>query len=436
MTTLPRSLRDLGHSARQASDSQIMKLVRMVDGLPTRGAADAILEPVRARLKHLRPERPLNLSRLLFLPLDAVLVNARDWRPGPGQVPRTAIAPLVSALRVTEARVFERVEGVLAGFSFSNGQMVSELGTVLWAAAARSLPGLPPAGWTEAGLPLHAFPIIVDICRPLWRHGSALWKLRLAAVDGLREQELRIAFRQVAQDGPEAVATALSALLPYVLNPAETIATVGGLDRSLAVVAEQVLDKYLAGVDAGLSHQDLSAMASAAIRFARVLEDLDKAASPEKPKRAQLLHGLRQTAADACAARVKGRLYPDLMQPLSEAIAAEAVTDADLDALEKSAAALRSIASSGRGLRRDGGFDQALAPAVALLEGALVTVKTAPTRFCVVDALRILEIISGSTIAGEYLRLVTGEPRSGGGDTTSNWQSTAPGREHNQRESS
>lgn len=404
MNTLPKSLRDLGHAARQATDNQIIKLVSMVDAMPERGAADAILGPVRARLKHLRPERTLNVSRLLFLPLDAVLLNARDWRPAPGQVPRTAIAPLLQALRGAEPRVFQAVEDALAGQSLRNGHLVSELGAALWTAAARSFPDRPPAGWAEAGLPVQGFPFIAQTCRPLWQHGPALWKLRLAAADGLREQDLRIAFRAVAQDGPEAVGIVLSALLPYVVNPAQMIAIVGGLDRSLAGIAEQVLDKYLAGISPDLDFSDLTAVATAAERFALVLEDLDSATGRDRPKRAQLLHSLRQAAAEACAERLSDQVNAHLVQPLERLAAAASVSDTEVEALEKSATALRSIANSGRGLRQGGGFDQALAPAIALLERILPGLPPAPDRYAFADALRVLEILAGSAVAARHRR--------------------------------
>lgn len=404
MSPLPKPLRELGHAARQASDSQIMKLVSMVDGLPMRGQADAILEPVRARLKHLRPARPLNVARLLFLPLDAVLTNARDWRPGQGQVPRTAISPLVAALRAAEPRIFQAVEEALAGKSLSHGQLVSELGAALWTASARSFPGEPPAGWAETGLPAQAFAPIARICRPLWQHGPAFWKLRLAGIDGPREQDLRITFRAVAADGPEAVATVLSALLPYVVHPAQLIAVVGGLDRGMAGIAEQVLDKYLAGIDPDLDFSDLQAVAAAAERFALVLEDLDSASTRDKPKRAQLLHSLRQTAADACAARLEEQVAAHLVQPLLRLTTAASVSDEEVEAVERSAIALRSIANSGRGLRQTGGFDQALRPAIDLLERALPALPTSPERYALADGLRVLEILAGSAVAARYRR--------------------------------
>ncbi|HEY4254029.1 MAG TPA: hypothetical protein VGM87_22670 [Roseomonas sp.] len=404
MNPLPKSLRDLGLAARQASDRQLMELVGMVDRLPARGAADAVLQPVRARLKHLRPERPLTLARLLFLPLDAVLVGAQDWRPGQRQIPRTAIAPLIPALRAAEPLAFQAAEAALAGRSLRDGQLISELGATLWAAGARGFPAQPPAGWGEAGLPATAFPPIAGICRQLWQHGSAIWTLRLAGGEGPPERALRLAFHTVVPDGPAVVGLVLSALLPHVTQPAQMAATVGGLHSSLSGIAEQVLDSYLVGIKPDLDRPDLAAVAEAAGRFVQVLEDLDRATSRDRPKRAQLLHSLRQAAADACAGRLAAHVDARLMQPLRRLVAAPRVSDTEVEQLESTAIALQSIVQSGRGLRPGGGFDQALAPAIALLEGILPSLPATPARYAAADGLRLLEILAGSAMAARNPR--------------------------------
>ena len=65
----------------------------MVDAMPNRGAADQLIAPLRARLAHLRPPRPLRFARLLFLPLDPLIVPAARWRAAQPAIPRTVIPP-------------------------------------------------------------------------------------------------------------------------------------------------------------------------------------------------------------------------------------------------------------------------------------------------------------------------------------------------------
>ena len=82
-------------------------------------------------------------------------------------------------------------------------------------------------------------------------------------------------------------------------------------------------------------------------------------------------------------------------------------------ALEKSAMALRSIASSGRGLRRGTDFERSLAPVVTLLLQALPDLKPDPKYFQPVDALRIIEILCGSPFAEKHARAKLRVPGSG-----------------------
>src|ERR1700712_791706 len=84
---------DLSSELRDAADSKILKVTRMIDLLPRRGEADLLLEPVRHRLAALRPARPLTWVRLLFTPFDSMLVPAAGWRPGDLSVPRSLLRP-------------------------------------------------------------------------------------------------------------------------------------------------------------------------------------------------------------------------------------------------------------------------------------------------------------------------------------------------------
>ena len=73
-------LRRLHHGLSTAPDMQIAKVVAVVDALEVRGAADEMIEPLRPRLPQLRLPRPLRFSRLLFMPLDVLIVSNPAWR--------------------------------------------------------------------------------------------------------------------------------------------------------------------------------------------------------------------------------------------------------------------------------------------------------------------------------------------------------------------
>ncbi len=72
----------------EAADRQLIEVVALIDAMADRGGADALVAPVRARLQRLNPRRPLRFSRLLFLPLDPVIVAGPEWRRDAIGIPR------------------------------------------------------------------------------------------------------------------------------------------------------------------------------------------------------------------------------------------------------------------------------------------------------------------------------------------------------------
>src|SRR6185437_13356228 len=111
----PPQTREMQRNLIAARDEQITRVVAVVDALADRSAADALIAPLRPRLQQLRPPRPIRLARLLFLPLDPLIVPAPRWRPGDPLVPRTALTPLADLVRSTDGAVVTRVEASLAG---------------------------------------------------------------------------------------------------------------------------------------------------------------------------------------------------------------------------------------------------------------------------------------------------------------------------------
>jgi len=395
----PRILRELQHAARQATNGQLFRLTQTLDVLPQRAVAEAVMDAVRPRLRHLRPARPLNLARLLFLPLDPLLAEPRDWRPGQGLVPRSAILPMAEHLRAVEPSLVTGLDARIAGAKLTDEVLAAEQGALLWPAAAKALPRKPPAGWEEAGLPDQHFAEVARICAALWRHGPALWRLRMAARDGPPEASLRPAFRVIAADGAEAMELCLGALLPYAAHPARMVAVVAGLNQALASPAERALDRYLSGVSPGLEGADLEGMADAAARFARTLRDLDSALTRDKPKRAQQLQALRMSAAQCCNERLEQEMARRLTEPLAALVAATAPPDAAVEALEHAAMALRGIGDSTRRLHASGASEKLFAPVIAQLTALAVRLPKAGSGFLRADALRLLEILAGTSVA-------------------------------------
>jgi hypothetical protein len=151
-----------------APDAKLGRIVGMLDSLTDRGAADALLEAARPRLRSIRPARPLRFTRLLSLPVEPVLVAPEDWHARADRIPRHALAPIGNAMRDVLGDMAEDIEAEALGHTMANEALVAKLGRCLWPrAAVAKLPPLPP-GWIAAGLPPSAAAAALVLCRRLW----------------------------------------------------------------------------------------------------------------------------------------------------------------------------------------------------------------------------------------------------------------------------
>ncbi len=396
-------VRELARTAVQASDAQLLRLVHMLDTMPSRGQADLILAPLRPRLRRLRPPRPLALMRLLFVPMDAVLVPARDWRPGRGQVPRTALPPLAAALEAQHLAVFAQAQQALAGRTMADHHLISEWGGKLWLLAGESLTARPPPGWEQTGLPESAYASVALICRTLWRYGPMLWRLRLAGPDGPPEALARPVLRGVAADGPEALGVALAALLPFAAQPGALTQMAAAMGRQLSAIADQALDRFLADTPPTLAPEELEAAPDALERLATVLEDLEASLPPSKPQRQQQVAGLRQAAGTACLRRLEQEGGPQLAQTLAQLAARPVVEDHEVELLEEKAAVLRAMVDAARRLERGPLADKALRPSITMLTQLATRLPVKGSGLRRADALRLLELLGEGEAAARLL---------------------------------
>jgi hypothetical protein len=156
-------MRKLVRELASARDAQIAQVVALIDSMQERGTADALIEPLRARLRQLRPERPLRFGRLLFLPLDPVIADGRGWRPGMPSVPRPALGPLLAIAQ--RGLAVQQIEAEIRGRSHGDAAAVRRAGGLLWPQAAALLKAAVSAptdrAWNEAGLPADAFAPVI-----------------------------------------------------------------------------------------------------------------------------------------------------------------------------------------------------------------------------------------------------------------------------------
>ena len=152
------AIREVSRGLVQASDERILRVVTMLDAMPHRGEADQVLAPLRPRLARLRPPRPLRFARLLFLPLDPLIVPAGRWRPEHLTLPRTAIPPIAAMVESALGPIGASVAAMIQGHTTRDHAILEEAGSLLWHAASTLLADPPPAaGWDRTGLALSVY---------------------------------------------------------------------------------------------------------------------------------------------------------------------------------------------------------------------------------------------------------------------------------------
>jgi hypothetical protein len=152
-------LRRLHHGLATAPDLQIAKVVAVVDALESRGAADEMIEPLRSRLPQLRLPRPLRFSRLLFMPLDVLIVANPAWRRDASTIPRSIVAPVADMLQNAMGGDAAVIEGAIKGRTTAHIKVVYDAGRALWSAASGILGAAtrPPPNWAKTHLPTDCF---------------------------------------------------------------------------------------------------------------------------------------------------------------------------------------------------------------------------------------------------------------------------------------
>ncbi len=227
-----------------------------------------------------------------------------------------------------------------------------------------------------------------------------MWLLRLAAEDGPPGETARALLTPIAAADPGALDAVLACLLPFCARPAQLALAAGA--------AGPALDRYLATAEPGVEGaESLEASAQAAERFAAALEDIAAAApegGPEARERLRRLHALRRETAVACRRELATEANTRLVTPLRAALVAlTEADDAEMEALEETGRAVRSLADTAGRLDGQPASAPAIDDALALLRGVLRQagggVGGGAGGLGRVDALRLIEILAGPEAA-------------------------------------
>ena len=339
--TSPASLRALQSAIEGAGDEQIVRIVDLVDTMD-RQDAETIMAPLRARLRLLRLERPLQLNRLLGIPLESVLIDGPRWRPSAAAFPRSALQPLCDAIALRAPELIGRVEPMIAGVNTRDAARVRAAGEIFWPGAGAALKEAsdPPASWARTALPPASFPRLAAAAGVCLTAALKLDALRDPTLNRAHvESSLTALLRQAASVSPLAWSMLLVVMfcaLPEAQAPRDAVLSQGASDLRLAAeAAQQQIWAWIeaAGISAPRNLND----AAAALRERGAVLNALAGSRTQRPRAAAQQADLRAAYTQYLSDAARERLITPLAD-LSTSLGDEAMT-----ALEEQARGLRRL---------------------------------------------------------------------------------------------
>ncbi len=389
-----------------AGDAQVRRVVDMIELLPDRGAMDALIAPLRPRLARLRPPRKLRFPRLLFYPLDPLIVPAAQWRRGALLLPRTCILPLAAQVLAAMGADGAAIEAAIEGHTTDETCLIQRVGAPLWTSAAAILADARPAAdWTEqTGLAPADHRDLARGVAALLAQAAAIEPLAQTCRDGRALQSAPSA-RQIepiigatATKFPEALPLLLALLLARLpcagdllrLSRQAGSASYGqalrvGIDRAVGMTLEQLDGSGFATLtDPGA---DLADLAGRIGEVAGLLGELGE--DSPRPDRLAKIDAIRRRLDTSCRSRFTLTLDEVVTRPLrgaDEKPLDPQVLEAELRALRRFDAAARRLGGSE--------VYEAQLRAAATLAGA-----SDRPELTLVDRARLVELLAGPEAA-------------------------------------
>jgi hypothetical protein len=368
-------LRSLRSKIAASNDDNILRVLEVIDSLSSRGEADSLIAPLRKRMAELRPRRKLSLARLLFTPLNPLIVSVNDWAPDAPAIPRTAIAPMVRKVqRHFGEEQTARINGVVSQHSTDEPlATIVSIGADLWRDAAVILSNADvPDGWQHhSGLRECDYLPLARAVSALLSQAARLLQTAVKASAGIKPDAANLLeiVGAVAQSGSQAAAM-LIVLGMHWLPHAELflrLAEQFSRDQknpSFAKVTDAAVEFLLSEMsDSPISGAGLAMAANEVKRSAALLEDL-LASSTYKPQRKSRVEEARKTIDAACRDRFATELSTNLMGRCSELTTADADT---IEQFENTARELRRFESAARRLGGGEHYDSKLRQAMQAL---------------------------------------------------------------------
>jgi hypothetical protein len=403
-----RELGELHKSLASAQDSQIARLVAMVDRLQDRGVVDDLVAPFRPRLAMMRPARPLRFIRLLFTPLDPLIVPAPRWRPGAPCLPRTALPALAQAAHDTMGEEARQIDGMIAAHTTRDVAVIGQAGALLWPCAAQALVrSTVPAAWRQTGLPASVYPAIALNVAAVLDQVLELQTLRAEAELGvpLRFAGLLAMLRQVNAGRPEALGLLIALILARLPEAAPLLrkagTDIGGAAAAgVRVATEQAKSSLLERLEAEGGAESIVVRADLADAGAEVRRIETLLRGMETDGGSYRTGDIRRRLDAICRTRFASGLQREFLQPLETL--APGADDMAVVRLEEAARGLRELGAEGRRFGSGELYDR-------LLRQTTDAVKAIPPNDALTasDKVRLVEILAGPDEAWTMLEGAT-----------------------------
>jgi hypothetical protein len=389
-------LREMRRALADAGDERMLQVLRYVDALSDRGRADGLVAPLRQRLRQLRPARPLRFARLLFAPMDPVIVDAAAWRSGTPCLSRSMILPLSALVSRALPHETAAAEAIGIALDLSAVERVCAAGAVLWQPAAAVLrTAAEPPEWRSNALPPALFPPMaaaVAVCLDMVHRLDALADPTMQ--NGEREFGLADVLRAAEQVGPLAWGMQLTIVLqrfPLAEAAHKASRRADAVLRGAAVSAQTAAWGWIEAAADDLSFAEPAEAATDLHRQICWLEVMAGEAGHRKQAAA-----LQTRLRAACATGFQAALTDRVIAPMRQLLPATMADAGTLDMLEADLRGLRCIDVE---IRRLGGG----AAQDKMLRDAAAAVAARPDLDAM-DRLRLLELLLGSQAALQMAR--------------------------------
>lgn len=385
-----------------ARDEQIERIVEMVDHMPFRGDVDALIAPMRLRLASLRKRRPLSFARLLFTPLDPLIVPGETWRRDRLGLPRSGLLPLARQCRALLGVAAEPAEHLIAGRRTDDVEAMRQAGAILWPLAAACLADAPPnADWASVtGLTTGDHANAVRLTVAVLRESVPI-ELMVARIAEGRQPDMAVVRPMVVRAARTGDARGLGALVAVLLArlpaPGQVLGAVGeiaqnGPDTAIRATADRAIELMLDTANpADIAAMDIGRATDELRRVAALLDGVERPGPGNRNATRGRGAAIRAAMRVVCQARFTADLTASVLAPFTSGAAAR--DDAAQAAIEAAARGLRGLEDASRILVGDGND--------AALQHAAETLRAGSGPL--IDRIRVAEILLGAERAGAML---------------------------------